>query len=71
MYHSIWKNILFAATDHAKFCERLFLVKRNPEQQFHEIKRDKVLEEQLFVEDEVAIYTFCVGNINKNPTVCQ
>jgi S-adenosylmethionine-diacylglycerol 3-amino-3-carboxypropyl transferase len=71
MYHSIWKNILFASTDHAKFCERLFLVKRNPEQQFHEIKRDTLLEAQLFVEDEVAIYTFCVGNIIKNTRVCQ
>lgn len=71
LYHSIWENIVYAATDNAKFCERLFLVKKNPEKRFKEIKRDSALEEQLFLTDEVVIYTFCVGTIIKNPTLCQ
>ena len=70
LYHSIWENIFYASAENAKFCERLFLVKKNPEKRFKEIKRNSELEEKLFLEDETAIYTFCVGTVIKNPTLC-
>lgn len=65
VYNEIWENVINAATTNAKFCERQFLVKRNPELNFKSIIRNKSLENELFTSDEAAIYTFCVGQINK------
>lgn len=62
-YKSIWKGVVFAATPNASFCERQFLVKRNPERSFKELKRNSNLEKRLNNTDESAIYTFCVGSI--------
>ena len=55
-----------AATENAKFCERQFLVKRNPEDFYSEINRNTALEKELFQSDETAIYSFCVGEISKH-----
>ena len=64
-YFQIWKDIIDAAKPNAKFCERHFLVKRNPEQTYPEIKRNSDLESALLNSDEAAIYSFCAGTINK------
>jgi len=66
VYYSVWKHIIYAATPGAKFCERLFVVKRNPEKEYREIERNSYLENSINNEDEAAIYTFCAGSINKN-----
>ncbi len=63
IYEAIWKNVIAASAPNARFCERQFLVKRNPEKLFEEIKRNSALEAQLNKTDESAIYTFCVGSI--------
>jgi len=65
-YAAIWKNVIIAAKPNANFCERFFLVKRNPENAFPEIQRNTPLEAQLFKEDETAIYTFATGGIVKD-----
>jgi S-adenosylmethionine-diacylglycerol 3-amino-3-carboxypropyl transferase len=65
-YGHIWQNVIDAAADNAKFCERFFLVKKNPQEHFAELKRNHLLEEKLYKEDETAIYTFCVGKIKKH-----
>jgi S-adenosylmethionine-diacylglycerol 3-amino-3-carboxypropyl transferase len=62
-YINIWEGIIKAAKNNAKFCERQFLVKRNPEKISMAIKRDLVLENELNLTDEAAIYTFCAGEI--------
>jgi hypothetical protein len=41
-----------------KFCERQFLIKRNPEFFFHEIKRNHLLEKKLNESDKTTFYTF-------------
>lgn len=64
-YGSIWQSIIRSATPGARFCERQFLVKRNPEAQHAEIERDELLETALRKTDEAYIYTFCVGKIRK------
>jgi S-adenosylmethionine-diacylglycerol 3-amino-3-carboxypropyl transferase len=64
-YENIWQRIIWAAKPNAKFCERLFLVKRKPESLFSEIRRNIALENELNKTDEAAIYTFCAGKINK------
>lgn len=63
MYHSIWENVIFSAQSGASFCERYFLVKKNPEKQFSLLQRDSVLETSLSQSDVSAIYTFGVGVI--------
>lgn len=65
IYDSIWEKIIYAASDNAKFCERFFLVKKNPEKTFNAISRNHSLEEKLLHEDQTAIYSFCAGTINK------
>lgn len=63
MYNEVWNKIVKNATHETKFCERFFLVKREPEKLNKLIERDYVLEKQLCDEDLSAIYTFCVGRI--------
>lgn len=63
MYNEIWGKIVKNASHETKFCERFFLVKREPEKLSKLIERDEVLEKQLFNEDLSAIYTFCVGRV--------
>lgn len=63
IYHSIWENLIFSAKSGAVFCERYFLVKRNPEKQFTLLRRDSALEASLSKTDASAIYTFGVGVI--------
>lgn len=63
IYHSIWENIIFSAKSRAVFCERYFLVKRNPEKQFGSLQRDSTQEISLVKTDVSAIYTFGVGVI--------
>ncbi len=65
VYASIWESLLMAAKPNAIFCERYFLVKRHPEKQFSELHRDSRLEEQLWQQDETAIYSFAVGTVLK------
>ncbi len=65
IYKETWRKVINAATDGATFCERFFLVKESPEREFPQIIRDGALEEQLFQEDETAIYTFAAGIIRK------
>ncbi len=62
-YSTIWQSIIKAAKPNARFCERMFLVKRNPEKIFSEIKRNIALENELNNTDEATIYTFCAGEI--------
>lgn len=64
IYQEIWKNVVQAATENAKFCERQFLVKRSPERDFAAIHRNKLLEQELLQTDETAIYSYCVGTLN-------
>lgn len=71
IYQEIWKNVIQAATENAKFCERQFLVKRNPEDFFSEINRNTALEKELFISDETAIYSFCVGEISNHQTLTK
>jgi S-adenosylmethionine-diacylglycerol 3-amino-3-carboxypropyl transferase len=63
-YQEIWKRLLNHATTGAKFCERFFLVKRNPEHFSSKIQRDSSLEIQLMETDQTALYSFAVGKIN-------
>ncbi|WP_435357122.1 DUF3419 family protein [Emticicia sp. SJ17W-69] len=63
MYNEIWGKIVKNTTNEIKFCERFFLVKREPEKLSNLIERNNVLEKQLYDEDLSAIYTFCVGRI--------
>ncbi|MER0438555.1 DUF3419 family protein [Emticicia sp. W12TSBA100-4] len=65
MYHEIWTKIIQHSANNTKFCERFFLVKRQPEILHHQIKRDYLLEKQLSDQDLTAIYTFCVGKLSK------
>ena len=64
VYFEIWEDIIAAAGTEARFCERHFLVKRNPEQTYPEINRNTDLENALRDSDEAAIYSFCAGTIN-------
>jgi S-adenosylmethionine-diacylglycerol 3-amino-3-carboxypropyl transferase len=68
-YKTIWEGIIKAAKPNAKFCERYFLVKRNPEKISRTIKRNATLENELNQTDEAAIYTFCAGEIEKNEQI--
>ena len=63
IYHSIWENIIFSAKSGAVFCERYFLVKRNPEKQFTLLQRDSIREISIAQTDISAIYTFGIGLI--------
>jgi S-adenosylmethionine-diacylglycerol 3-amino-3-carboxypropyl transferase len=65
-YSSIWQGVIKSARKNARFCERQYLVKRNPELQFSEISRDSGLEDNLKNTDESFIYTFCTGQIIKD-----
>ena len=65
MYHEIWTKIIQHSANGTKFCERFFLVKRQPEIIHQQIKRDYLLEKQLSDQDLTAIYTFCVGKLSK------
>lgn len=64
MYNQIWEGIIRNAGNTVKFCERHFLVKREPNATFKAIKRDFDLEKELNDQDITAIYTFCVGTID-------
>jgi S-adenosylmethionine-diacylglycerol 3-amino-3-carboxypropyl transferase len=63
IYHSIWENVIFSAKSGAVFCERYFLVKRNPEKQFTVLQKDLELEISVAKKDISAIYTFGIGVI--------
>jgi S-adenosylmethionine-diacylglycerol 3-amino-3-carboxypropyl transferase len=63
IYDEIWTKIINNANHEIKFCERFFLVKRNPETLNKRIERENILEQQLCGEDLSAIYTFCVGKV--------
>ncbi|GAB2625625.1 hypothetical protein GCM10027035_21640 [Emticicia sediminis] len=65
MYDEIWTKIIQHSTNGTKFCERFFLVKRQPEILHQQIERDYLLEKQLSDQDLTAIYTFCVGKLSK------
>jgi predicted ATPase len=65
MYNEIWTKIIKHSANGSKFCERFFLVKRQPEIFHQQIKRDYLLETQLFNQDLTAIYTFCAGKLSK------
>ncbi len=65
MYHAIWAKIIQHSTNNTKFCERFFLVKRQPDIFHPQIERDYLLEKQLSDQDLTAIYTFCVGKLKK------
>ena len=64
-YFSTWEAIVKSAINNARFCERQFLVKRNPELKLPAINRKRLLEVSLNKFDETALYTFCAGNIIK------
>lgn len=63
IYTSIWENVIISAKSGAVFCERYFLVKRNPEKQFTELQKDSELEKYAVKHDISAIYTFGIGVI--------
>jgi S-adenosylmethionine:diacylglycerol 3-amino-3-carboxypropyl transferase len=65
VYHDIWAKVILAANHDARFCERQFLVKREPQKIFDVIKRNREKEIKLEQIDRTAIYTFCVGQIIK------
>lgn len=65
MYNKIWTKIIQHSANNTKFCERFFLVKRQPEILHPQIERDYLLEKQLSDQDLTAIYTFCVGKLKK------
>lgn len=65
VYQATWEKIIRAAAPQARFCERHFLVKRNPEKQFAAIQRNNALENTLTQTDEAYIYSFCAGHIIK------
>lgn len=65
MYDEIWTKIIQNSANKTKFCERFFLVKRQPEILHQQIERDNLLEKQLSDQDLTAIYTFCVGKLSK------
>ncbi|WP_299455374.1 DUF3419 family protein [uncultured Microscilla sp.] len=60
-YQHIWQRVARVAAPQARFCERQFLVKRNPETHCPTLKRNAWLEKRLNEKDEAYIYTFCVG----------
>jgi len=66
IYNNIWNAVIKSAKDEAKFCERQFLIKKNPESIFSEIRRNSQLENTLLHTDESFIYSFCVGKIMKS-----
>ena len=68
MYGDIWNRIVKHSNPNTKFCERHFLVKREPDKFNKLITRDFVLEEKLNNEDISFIYTFCAGIINNDTT---
>lgn len=63
IYHSIWRNIIVSSKSDALFCERFFLVKRNPETEFSVLERDCKKEEKFKNTDISSIYTFAIGRI--------
>lgn len=65
VYNDIWAKVIQAASPDARFCERQFLVKREPQKIFEAIKRNREKELKLEQIDSTAIYTFCVGQIKK------
>lgn len=65
MYNKIWTKIIQNSANETKFCERFFLVKRQPEILHQQLERDYLLEKQLSDQDLTAIYTFCVGKLRK------
>lgn len=60
-YNEIWNGIESHAKKDAKFCERFFLVKHNPEKMHARIQRNATMEKQLADSDITAMYTFCIG----------
>ena len=62
-YNEIWNRITMNSKPGTKFCERHFLVKRNPEKENQSIIRNYELEIKLSDEDCTALYTFCAGGI--------
>lgn len=66
MYSAIWNAVITSAEPSALFCERHFLVKRNPEMQFVNLRRNTDMENKLNLQDESFIYTFCTGEITQS-----
>lgn len=69
MYTTIWQRIADYSSPGARFCERQFLVKRNPETLHDAIQRNSLLEAILQQEDSSAIYSFCVGTIQSKNSI--
>lgn len=65
-YKEVWENIVKNSKNGTKFCERQYLVKRNPEKLSNKIKRDFKREKELEKTDKTFIYTFCIWIITKN-----
>ncbi len=68
MYDDIWYKIANYSSPNTRFCERHFLVKREPDKLNKAVIRDFALENKLNDEDLTFIYNFCVGKININST---
>jgi S-adenosylmethionine-diacylglycerol 3-amino-3-carboxypropyl transferase len=67
MYRTIWNKIVNHSGHNARFCERHFLIKREPDRYNKAILRDLELEKKLGQEDQAFIYSFCAGTINAVP----
>lgn len=63
-YESIWNHISMNCKSWARFCERQFLVKRNPETLNTRIIRNNKLEKELAASDVTSFYTFVSGFIS-------
>lgn len=64
-YKEVWEKIVKNSQNWAKFCERQYLVKQNPERFFSEIKRNSLIEKEIEGTDKTFIYTFCIWIIEK------
>jgi hypothetical protein len=60
IYNEIRELIVKKCAKKTKFCERQYLVKRNPDKLLSKIKRNKRLEKEIEIKDKTFIYTFCI-----------
>lgn len=68
MYTRIWDGVISSAKNHAKACERQFLVKYDPREIFPlRISRDRETEEMLKKKDDTFIYSFVCATIRNIP----
>lgn len=64
-YLRTWSAVIKAAAPGARFCERQFLVTRQPENNFPQIHRNTELEQLLEQTDETFVYSFCAGKLRQ------